>query len=137
MLGIELACTQLPQRGRLRRLPPWYPYIEPNVPVEVGHHGLVVGRRGCAERDAPYGRSCVSFRCLSTPLSFLQLFTIQIFCFALRYDFLTGLAGISCFFKNFHPKSTAVKTKSDRDLKLVENARRIFKPFLARFSRHS
>ena len=30
-----------------------------------------------------------------------------------------------------------VKTKSDRDLKLVENARRIFKPFLARFSRHS
>ena len=29
-----------------------------------------------------------------------------------------------------------VKTKSDRDLKLVENARRIFKRFLARFSRH-
>ena len=35
----------------------------------------------------------------------------------------------------FQPKSKTVKTKMVRDLKLVENADRIFKPFFARFPR--
>ena len=35
----------------------------------------------------------------------------------------------------FQPKSKTVKTKMVRDQKLVENADRIFKPFLARFPR--
>ena len=35
----------------------------------------------------------------------------------------------------FQPKSKTVKTRMVRDQKLVENADRIFKPFLARFPR--
>ena len=49
---------------------------------------LMIDRRGWTERD----RSCVSFRCLSTPLSFLQLFPTIILRFEARSDYSTGLA---------------------------------------------
>ena len=85
----------------------------------------MIGRRGCTERAGTW----VYLTELSTPLSFLQLFKILIFCFALRADNLTGLAGNSwkCwqtadFSQTGRKIITEIKTKNDF-LKKLEKRR--------------
>ena len=126
---VDAAPAKWPAPGNASDYPPY----TPKRPSYLGQYGL---ERGCAERDAPCGRGCVSFRWLLTPLSFLQLFPKIILRLATRTDFVTGLAATAVFFNFFHPKSNVVKTKSEGDQKLGENACRIFKPFLARFPIH-
>ena len=64
-----------------------------------------------------------------------ELFEGYLFSFDGIPVFVVFSVVIVVFLNFFQPKSKTVKTKMDRDQKLVENADRIFKRFLARFPR--
>ena len=79
--------------------------------------------------------NCVNPTQYLSSLLLNELFEGYLFSFVGTRIFVVFSVVIVVVLNFFQPKSKTVKTKMVRDLKLVENADRIFKRFLARFPR--
>ena len=79
--------------------------------------------------------NCVNPTQYLSSLSLNELFEGYLFSFVDTPGFVVFSVVIVVVLNFFQPKSKTVKTKMVRDQKLVENADRIFKRFLARFPR--
>ena len=134
MLRNDVGWTQPRQSPRCVQMPQGTPLIEPIVPAIWDGRTY---RRGTLR----HLRALLTLWELRPPHAISEhWFTKETFyglsfLFWGEFVFFRNRRRNSWFLNFFQPKSKTVKTKMDRDQKLWEDARRIFKPFLARFLR--